>query len=748
MLVSDNPIEKKEDDFLNRDQFSEHLVKSFSDWNEKESLVVAIYGEWGSGKSSIIKLFSTHIQKLDYENKPTIIEFNPWSFSEQDNLSEHFFIEIAKELKIRGDIDDEKTAEKLLYYSSLFNLAPSNNTVTQLSASLVIGLGLLGITTNEILDLIHISDVWFKRILLGLGALLVLANVFRNYLSKLSSIYTKKSAYNKKSISQAKKEIKEKLLMRKKKLIVVIDDIDRLNHSEIKQIFKLIRVNADFPNVIYLLAFDRKVVELNLQEQKGVSGEDYLKKIVQLNFDVPFAKPSKISEFFLKEYEKVLSILPESSKKFYDNDDLYWTNIYNSGFKDFFENIRDVKRYMNSLAFNISLMYQGEVMEVNPIDFTAIEAIRLFAPDFYYFMKSQNYLFTSNDDSSQSNFNMRANEVDKQIETLPDDMRQPMDKLIKTLFPQVYTKHGEGWERSWSRDLRVCATSNFDSYFTLIPGGHEEEISQYEMKNILSKVNSVGEFESILQKYMETNKIRKVLQKIQDYTDDLEYIPKEDVQNIVLALFNISDDLPDEKIDMFDFGADMDMMRIIHQLFKRENDKNINFEILKKTIPLSKGLYGPVQKVSLESPKKDKDRDTRVFVLPEDKIEELQKLCLEKIISCQDRLLDSNEFIYIMYRWYEWDEEQTWKGFIDNILADNNKLIAFVGKFVNVRTSHTAGDYASKRSNFFNYKSLGDFVDIDNIKSRFEKIKSENNDLHKENKQIVDFYLENYDHKD
>ena len=77
------------------------------DWKEKEILVIALYGEWGSGKSSIINLAIESIKKSEQENKPTVIEFNPWFFSEEGSLGEHFFNEIAKELEIRNDTEKE-----------------------------------------------------------------------------------------------------------------------------------------------------------------------------------------------------------------------------------------------------------------------------------------------------------------------------------------------------------------------------------------------------------------------------------------------------------------------------------------------------------------------------------------------------------------------------------------------------------------------------------------------------------------
>ncbi|GAH52774.1 unnamed protein product, partial [marine sediment metagenome] len=247
-------------------------------------------------------------------------------------------------------------------------------------------------------------------------------------------------------------------------------------------------------------------------------------------------------------------------------------------------------------------------------------------------MKSHNSLFTSTerDTSSQDN-NPRKTEIDEALGKIPIETRDSVLELIKRLFPQIdgvyqygYSSHGHEWQLIWSKDLRVCATDNFDSYFTLIPGGVEEELSQYEIVNVLGRTNNVEEFEKILREYLENKKIRKVLQKMHVYTDDENLIPKANAENIVHALFNISDDLPEEKIGMLDFGADMELMQIIYQILIREEDKNKNYEILKRTIPESRGLYGPVQKISLESSKKEKGKDSDKFVVPEDKIEELQ----------------------------------------------------------------------------------------------------------------------------
>jgi predicted KAP-like P-loop ATPase len=44
-------------------------------------------------------------------------------------------------------------------------------------------------------------------------------------------------------------------------IVVVIDDIDRLGDDEVLLVLRLIKANADFPNLTYLLLFQRDIVE-------------------------------------------------------------------------------------------------------------------------------------------------------------------------------------------------------------------------------------------------------------------------------------------------------------------------------------------------------------------------------------------------------------------------------------------------------------------------------------------------------
>ena len=59
------------------------------------------------------------------------------------------------------------------------------------------------------------------------------------------------------SVAAQKEQVTKALGSLEHPIVVIIDDIDRLDRAEIREIFKLVRLAANFPNVIYLLSFDR-----------------------------------------------------------------------------------------------------------------------------------------------------------------------------------------------------------------------------------------------------------------------------------------------------------------------------------------------------------------------------------------------------------------------------------------------------------------------------------------------------------
>ncbi len=84
-----------------------------------------------------------------------------------------------------------------------------------------------------------------------------------------------------------------------KKILIVIDDIDRLNNNEIQQIFQLVKMLGNFPNTIYLLSMDDTIVANSLKEVQKYDGYKYLEKIVQVPLRLPLSKKEDIFNYLL-----------------------------------------------------------------------------------------------------------------------------------------------------------------------------------------------------------------------------------------------------------------------------------------------------------------------------------------------------------------------------------------------------------------------------------------------------------------
>ena len=127
VFISDAPISSCEADILGRGKFAKSLAKNILRHEDKNTIVIGLYGKWGSGKSSIVNILLEDIKQtkeIPEDKKPLIIEFNPWNFSEQDNLASVFFNEIANSLSYADKSGNaKKIAEKLKLYGYFLSSA-------------------------------------------------------------------------------------------------------------------------------------------------------------------------------------------------------------------------------------------------------------------------------------------------------------------------------------------------------------------------------------------------------------------------------------------------------------------------------------------------------------------------------------------------------------------------------------------------------------------------------------------------
>ena len=313
-IPGDNPIRDPKDDVLGRDEVAESFVRHVLRLDVSEGAVVGVFGPWGSGKTSFINLARAKFEK----NGNPVFDFNPWMFSGTEQLVQRFFTELSSEFNIHDN--KRKMGEKIETFSPFV-------------ATFNPGISLLMKALGE-----SLQDG--KKGIKGQ----------REKLSKA-----------------LEREFEEQ------RGIVVLDDVDRLTTAEIRTIFKLVRLTANFPNLVYIVACDRFIVEKALEED-GLPGRDYLEKIIQLPYNLPEA-PAQILQEQIEESVNAIARIEKSTP--FDQE--HWYSVFLGIVEPLIRNMRDVRRY-NAAVRGTLINLRGRV---ELADVLGLEAIRIFLPDVF-----------------------------------------------------------------------------------------------------------------------------------------------------------------------------------------------------------------------------------------------------------------------------------------------------------------------------------------------------------------------------
>ena len=144
--------------------------------------------------------------------------------------------------------------------------------------------------------------------------------------------------------------------------VVVIDDLDRVEPSRAAEIGRLVSAVTDLPNVVHLLVLERTTL-----------AENDLERVVQVPFDLPL--PEGLQQMLFDDLRALMAANPHASGV----SDEHWDMIFSPGIESLIETPRDMIRLMNVLR----LTFPPVCRELNPVDFIAVEAVRVFLPDLY-----------------------------------------------------------------------------------------------------------------------------------------------------------------------------------------------------------------------------------------------------------------------------------------------------------------------------------------------------------------------------
>ena len=563
LFSADRPIRSLDEDQLYRRTFAEELARAVRGWRGNDSLVIALYGPWGSGKSSIKNMMVDALRSVP--DSATVIDFNPWQVANRAQLSEAFFDEIGIAIgkgPVASRKDRNKTVKNWKRYTA--RLKSGGELLTLLTAPLrwtfVIGaIAVFGSTISSL-----------RPFAIAFGVICLLAAL----LTKSAKITEQIAAFlepgaERETLEETRAAVQSEISKLSAPIAVMVDDLDRLTPAELLEMLQLVKANGDFPNLIYLLLCDRPTVERNIQEAaKAASGREYLEKIVQVAFDVPLLDRKRLQHILFKGLDTLIAD-KAVSKHF---NQTRWGNIFVGGLQHYFSTLRQVNRFLSTFSFHCALFKSGGAFEVNVIDLIALETLRVYEPDFYLALPKNKSLLTDVRDFGRGNRDEEGQKVNALLEGVPAARADALRELIKHLFPPVEwvlggSHYGADWTERWSRELRVCSEDMFDRYFHFVlPPG---DLSQEMIERLMAATGDREALRLELEALASRNLLELAMDRLEAYK---QQIPLKDAVPFVTAMFDMGDQLSSERAGMFEISSAMHAERIIYWFLKEEND--------------------------------------------------------------------------------------------------------------------------------------------------------------------------------
>lgn len=634
MFDSAKPIQSDAQDLLNRSVYARKLADAILAQTQPDCLVIGLYGTWGSGKTSILNLMENRLKEVALERlpqdlPPIVVKFNPWHYPDQAELVSQFFTCLSTELRVNayGKLLHKRLSvllNRLALMSVPLNFIPTYGPAIKVLASIAGGLSTVA--------------AW-----LGLKV---------------------------DDLPRVKQRIADVLAKQKQRIVVVIDDIDRLTSAEIMQVFQLVRSLADFPNMIYILAFDKEIVINALNEVQQGKGNSYLEKIVNVPFLMPAISVQTVRAIAgLRIAAKIAETrgVPPS----WDSWTTYELLVFHGALQYYFLTIRDVVRFANVFEFN----YNYTKGQIATIDVAAITALQVFEPAVVEGLLQQRWLLLG--DAG------REEKVDLNVDAFTAIARlgsrvseDILGELLRNVFPRLRALVDPGYTLSrgdvahWATAGRVCSRKWFDLLFafSLAKGS----LGKTEVSDALGTATTFEGFWNATRSFIDDNRILEFLDHLASYAE-LRLIPRDHCVNILAALVDLGD-------------------------FIRENEGDDDYGHYQTSVTLSALIRNLVS-----TARSDDDREYMIAAAIERSANSLYSVVLAAsaaptstgiatIVACRkleyaaktDKLISHRWSCRILGYWSRVSNLATIQGCLDRIKVNPKLLIGYLRNFLTV----------------------------------------------------------------
>lgn len=669
MISPDLPITKSSEDRLNRESFAESLANVLLQSSFPTSFTVGLYGSWGSGKTSLLNMVIEQVERKSSD--VIILRFNPWLCSDPKQLITQFFKQLASAIKIKKPAADT-VCELVDQYADIFDAA----------------------------------------------SLIPYAGTALAAVGKAVTAKARNRMYRKNNDMQGKKdEIIRTMVEENLKIIVSIDDIDRLSEEEIIAVFQLVKALADFPNAVYLLAFDYDVVVRALGTVQHGDGREYLEKVIQVPFEIPAPSMASIHDALFSKLNGILGDIPKNRW-----DKATWAELFQFGIRKYIRSIRDVIRYANVFYLKYQLL-QGET---DPVDLLGLTCLQVFEPTVYSALYNYRDTLCGSISSYSQNYRTDEENVKKAVNEILTAGAAANEDAAKNILGILFPKTGELGGRYYDYrkflvNCNIAVPECFDRYFPL--SLEDDAISTATMRKLIYEVSENELITEITQLYQD-GKIIRLLEEIEAYANkgDSKNIPVERAKVLIRCLCRLWSSFEVEEKGFFTIPFAWRMLFCVDPLLETV-DMVERFSFLRGIFE-DKMVEPPTLALLLQDFETqhgrctDKEPNENKQAISLDELLELEPLFKSRCIDAIDSGAALSKYGGLNFLWMLSQLDEELASNIKETLVTDDISLAKVISYCTSRGKTAVRLVVETRQ--VNRKTLGEFIDVEEAYSRID----------------------------
>ena len=268
------------------------------------------------------------------------------------------------------------------------------------------------------------------------------------------------------SISEAKEKAADVIGRMPLPVVILIDDLDRLDGPDIMAVLRLIRVTANFRNLIFVVAYDKVYVSNVLSKVSMSNGGDYLKKIFPLEVCLPSFESFVLANHLYNELKFSIrdnDLLSQLEFPIFKGLPKHKVSFYLPTF-------RDVKRFVNQFSLNVnSFVRVGSISEIDVCDLFYLELLHYYDIDAYQYIQNNptgilQFKYNIHKKFAYSFSTPGSINGDKVIEEKDEQIKSVLNRFLAGVDDLLWAVFGRS--RDVTDDNLARYPTNFAKYFS------------------------------------------------------------------------------------------------------------------------------------------------------------------------------------------------------------------------------------------------------------------------------------------